>query len=191
LVETLLVVEVGAGEDDVRVTVPVTFVVVPDAAWTVPPLPTVTGKLGFVLPPGVPPVPGEEPPGTDVLLATVILINLEAVWPAVSVAVAVRVCEPLLTVVEFQVATYGELITVATVEPLILKTTLLRVQLAAGAALAAKLTLEPDTVAPLVGLVRLIEGLAVQEGGGGLLELVGLFSKSVDKLFNWLTVKVL
>ena len=81
--------------------------------------------------------------------------------------------------------TYGELITVATGEALILKTTLLRVQLAAGAALAAKLTLEPETAAPLAGAVRLMVGLAVHYGGGGgLLELVGLFSKSADKLSN-------
>ena len=110
----------------------------------------------------------EEITGTGLLavLLTVTLTAVEvAVLPAASLATAVRLCTPLLTVVVFQVMVKGlEVSSEPKLEPSSLNCTPTTPTLSVAVALTA--TEVPVTVALLLGAVRLTEGLVVSSTSG-------------------------
>src|SRR4051812_19799558 len=104
--------------------------------------------------------------GTDVVV----------VLPATSRATALTVCEPSDTVVEFQLAEYGELVSAApTGEPSTLNCTLETASLSNAS--AARATEGPETVAPDDGAVRNTVGalLSTTTGIAAVLETPLLF----------------
>jgi hypothetical protein len=101
------------------------------------------------------------------VLATVIETLLLVVeFPAASRAVAVTLCVPLGTVILFQVVEYGDVVSsLPALLPSILNCTPETPTL--SAALALRVTLAPETVAPALGAVRLTVGGVGSVGGGG------------------------